>query len=210
MSTSDFSIYSDIASGSMKMMPMPVMNPFLGGVHYNTNLLGGASLKGHELDSDKLELMNKVKKKDTNVFYKAIAALGVLATLGFLRFGKSHVQIGQISWSGKFLESIKNAFKSAGNGIASGFKATGNGIASAFKATGRGIKKGVNAAGKGIAAPFKAIGRGFKKAGEKISEGAKTVKQKFAERSAANSQQPEKSWFKKLMFWKKDKTVQQH
>ena len=30
MSTSDFSIYSDIASGSMKMMPMPVMNPFLG------------------------------------------------------------------------------------------------------------------------------------------------------------------------------------
>lgn len=199
MSTSDFSIYSDIASGSMKMMPMPVMNPFLGGVHYNTNLLGGASLKGHELDSDKLELMNKVKKKDTNVFYKAIAALGVLATLGFLRFGKSHVQIGQISWSGKFWESIKNAFKSAGNGIAS-----------AFKATGRGIKKGVNAAGKGIAAPFKAIGRGFKKAGEKISEGAKTVKQKFAERSAANSQQPEKSWFKKLMFWKKDKTVQQH
>ena len=48
MSTSDFSIYSDIASGSMKMMPMPVMNPFLGGVHYNTNLLGGASLKGHD------------------------------------------------------------------------------------------------------------------------------------------------------------------
>lgn len=176
MSTSDFSIYSDIASSSMKMMPVPLMNPFLSGVHYNTNLIGGASLKSHELDSDKLELMNKVKKKDTNVFYKAIAVLGVLATLGFLRFGKSHVQIGQISGSGKFWKSIQNAFKSAGNGIAS-----------AFKATGRGIKKGVNATGRGIAAPFKAIGRGVKKAGDKISEGAKKLKQKFAERKAANS-----------------------
>ena len=209
MSTSDFSIYSDIASSSMKMMPTPVMNPFLGGMHYNTNLLGGASLKHHELDSDKIELLNKVKKKDTNVFYKAAAVLGVLATLGFLRFGKSHTQIGQISGSGTFWKTIKNGFSSAGRGIAS-----------VFSATGRGIKKGVSAVGKSIAAPFKAIGRGCKKAADSVSEGAqnlsrkmKNKKQQWAERRAAKrqtpdtpaSEQPKKSWLSKLMFWKKQK-----
>ena len=73
------------------MMPTPMYNPFMGGMYYNTNLLGGARLQ-RQLDSDKVQLLNTVKKKDSNVFYKAIAALSVLATLGFLRFGKGKTQ----------------------------------------------------------------------------------------------------------------------
>ena len=184
MAMTDFnpSLYSDIASSSMNMMPTPMYNPFMGGMYYNTNLLGGARLQ-RQLDYDKVQLLNTVKKKDSNVFYKAIAALSVLATLGFLRFGKGKTQIGNINSNGKILPKIGSAIKAP------------------FKAVGKGLK----AIGRGIAYPFKAFGKGCKKTAEftsgKIKNYRNKVKIKNQQKAAAG--EPKKSWLSKLMFWKK-------
>ena len=172
------SLYSDIASSSMNMMPTPMYNPFMGGMYYNTNLLGGARLQ-RQLDSDKVQLLNTVKKKDSNVFYKAIAALSVLATLGFLRFGKGKTQIGKINSSGQILPKLGKAVKAP------------------FIAAGKGLK----AIGRGIAYPFKAFGRGCKKAGEQMKKNINKAKLKKQQKAAAG--EPKKSWLSKLMFWKK-------
>ncbi len=180
MAMTDFnpSLYSDIASSSMNMMPTPMYNPFMGGMYYNTNLLGGARLQ-RQLDSDKVQLLNTVKKKDSNVFYKAIAALSVLATLGFLRFGKGKTQIGKINSSGQILPKLGKAVKAP------------------FIAAGKGLK----AIGRGIAYPFKAFGRGCKKAGEQMKKNINKAKLKKQQKAAAG--EPKKSWLSKLMFWKK-------
>lgn len=169
------SIYSDIASSSMNMMPTPMYNPFMGGMYYNTNLLGGARLQP-QLDSDKLQIMNNKAKKDKNVFYKALAGLSILATLGFLRFGKA--KIGNVSGFGKF-------FKSIGSGIGKGFKAIGKGLAYPFILIGKG--------GKGA-------GRGIKKG---ASSFAKWLKGFRTPKGPAPAGTPKKSWFSRLKFWKK-------
>lgn len=140
----------------------PMYNPFMGGMYYNTNLLGGARLQ-RQLDSDKVQLLNTVKKKDSNVFYKAIAALSVLATLGFLRFGKGKTQIGKINSSGQILPKLGKAVKAP------------------FIAAGKGLK----AIGRGIAYPFKAFGRGCKKAGEQMKKNINKAKLKKQQKAAA-------------------------
>lgn len=172
------SIYSDIASSSMNMMPTPMYNPFMGGMYYNTNLLGGARLQP-QLDSDKLQIMNSVAKKDKNVFYKAMAGLSILATLGFLRFGKT--KIGNVNGVSKF-------FKSMGSGIGKGFKALGKGLAYPFVL----LAKGGKGAGKGI-----------KKGSSNFVKWIKGLRKPKAPTPAGT---PKKSWFSWLKFWQKSPT----
>lgn len=180
MDMADFnpSMYTDLAAGSMNMLPTPTYNPFMGGMYYNTNLLGGTRMQP-QLDSDKLQIMNATAKKDKNVFYKALAGLSILATLGFLRFGKT--KIGTVSGVGKF-------FKNIGSGIGKGFKAIGKGIAYPFVLMGKG--------GKGL-------GSGIKKCAKNFGKWIKGLRKSKTPTPAGT---PKKSWLSKLMFWKKKPT----
>ncbi len=188
MTMSDFNptIYSDIASSNM--MPMPICNPFMGGMYYNTNLIGGARLQP-QLDNDKVQIMNNTKKKDSNVFYKAVAILSVLTTLGFLRFGKSKTQIGSIKSNLHLGESFKNFWNKA-----------------ATKS-----KNGAKAIGKGISTPFKAIGNSCKKVSTSTSNTFNKLKNKIKnfkikKATTAPDGNNKRSLFSKLLFWKKTPT----
>lgn len=139
MNMTDFnpSMYTDLAAGSMNMLPTPMYNPFMGGMYYNTNLLGGAKLQP-QLDSDKLQIMNEKSKKDKNIFYKALAGLSILAAIGFMRFGKT--KIGTISSGSNFFKGLGKGFKTIGKAIAYPFVAVGKGIKNSSTKFGKWLK----------------------------------------------------------------------
>lgn len=94
----DFEIpimYQDMANYTMSPMSMPMMpfgNVTGAGQYGNTSYLGGTQIKP-QLDSDKIEIMNKKEAEGKSTAKKVALGLGVVFLMGFIPglFGKKSV-----------------------------------------------------------------------------------------------------------------------
>lgn len=96
-------VNQDLASISMRPMPMPMM-----GFGCCTNLLGGVRLQD-PLDNDRYQKMQEKEKKEMNLLKRAGIALLVMGSLAFVKFGAIGKYIsGKCSQFGNW---VKNLFK---------------------------------------------------------------------------------------------------